>query len=70
MRFDGKTVIVTGGSSSIVLACVHHIAELGANVFNADTRDFSIEDGARLAGRDCWIRADLGGADVPQHIVD
>ena len=70
MRFDARTVIVTGGSSGIGLACVRRFADLGANVLNADVRDFREQDRATLGPSVSWIAADLGDTAVPQQIVD
>ncbi|MGO3609245.1 MAG: SDR family NAD(P)-dependent oxidoreductase, partial [Enterococcus sp.] len=39
LEVEGKTVIVTGGSSGIGAAIVQELCELGINVVNADLRE-------------------------------
>lgn len=59
MRFDNKTVIITGGSHGIGFACVQIFARLGANVLNVDVAPTESEmqgDPARVV----WCEADMG----------
>jgi NAD(P)-dependent dehydrogenase (short-subunit alcohol dehydrogenase family) len=72
VRFQNKTVIVTGGSSGIGLACAERFAIEGAKVLNADVRRPSPEAEARfhnLAGEWGWIEADLGDSESPTQVV-
>lgn len=73
MRFRGKVVIITAGSSGIGLACAYRFAGEGAKVLNADIRqpDPEVEPRFRdLPGEWRWIEADLGDQNTPERIVE
>lgn len=69
MRFNGKTAIVTGGSSGIGLACVRRLAELGANVLNADFREMSSEVRVELGEGVRYVLADFEVATTASEVV-
>jgi len=62
MRFDGKVVIVSAGSSGIGLACVERFLQSGARVLNADRSPLTPEAEDHLgplAQNVTWIEADF-----------
>lgn len=70
MRFDGKTIVVTGASSGIGAATAALLAERGARVVGLDAKG----DGAGLAQFHTFdltdpasIDAALGAIDEPLH---
>ncbi len=72
LRFQNKTVIVTGASSGIGLACARRFVTEGAKVLNADIRQPSSEAEAtfrNLPGEWSWIEADLGDSESPTQVV-
>jgi NAD(P)-dependent dehydrogenase (short-subunit alcohol dehydrogenase family) len=73
MRFQNRTVIVTGGSSGIGLACARGFASEGAKVLNADIQQPSQEAAkgfGNLPGEWRWIEADLADPGVPCQVAD
>ncbi|MBS1814630.1 MAG: SDR family oxidoreductase [Acidobacteria bacterium] len=69
MRFDGKTVIVTGGSRGIGLACVQRFAALGANVLNVDVLPMEKTDLQTHDAKIVWCESDLGDPSSASRIV-
>lgn len=69
MHFEGKTAIVTGGSSGIGLACVRRLAEMGARVVNVDLQDMSPEVREELGNNVRYVSADLGNATRAAEVV-
>lgn len=65
MRFDGKTVLVTGGSRGIGLACVQAFVRLGARVVNADIIPPDDRDDANVV----WCECDLGDQRLVRNVV-
>ncbi len=63
MRFEGKTVLVTGGASGIGQACCEGFARAGARVVLTDVNPAGGESAAaaiRAAGGDCrFVRLDV-----------
>ena len=73
MRFQSRTVIVTGGSSGIGLACARGFAAEGARVLNADIQRPSQEADSTfrdLPGDWRWVEADLGDPGVPCRVAE
>lgn len=61
MRFSGKSVIVTGGSSGIGLACAKAFAEEGARVALLDVEEARGRDAARAVGGEAmFVPCDVG----------
>jgi glucose 1-dehydrogenase len=74
MRFEGKTVIVTGGARGIGRACVQAFAAEGGAVVIAD---IAVEAGEALAqeiasggGKARFVRADVGDARDAGALID
>lgn len=62
-RFEGKIVIVTGGSNGIGAAVVARLVEEGANVMIADLEaPLATHDGVRFVRSDVAVAADVNAA--------
>lgn len=69
MRFEGKVVIVTGGSRGIGQACVQAFARLGARVLNVDVAPTEAGKDREGSERILWHQADLGDPEAVKGIV-
>jgi NAD(P)-dependent dehydrogenase (short-subunit alcohol dehydrogenase family) len=60
-RFDGKTAVVTGGTSGIGLAAVERLAAEGAHVFVTGRREPELRDAVAAVGADrvTGVRGDV-----------
>lgn len=70
-RFQGKTLLVTGGTSGIGLATVQRLQAEGAQVVVTGSRDSSIADArSRLAPDTLFIRNNAGDADTGERLAE
>ncbi|GLY46598.1 SDR family oxidoreductase [Lentzea sp. NBRC 102530] len=58
-RFEGKTVVVTGGSSGIGLAAARRFAGEGAHVFITGRRQVELDAAVELVGDATGVRGDV-----------
>lgn len=64
-RFDGKTAVVTGGSSGIGLAAAVRLAEEGAHVFITGRRQSALKEAAAIVGS---VTAVVGDVSIPSDL--
>lgn len=64
LNIEGKTVIVTGGSSGIGAAIVDELCELGVNVVNADIRE-----GENINDNLVFLKTDVSSRDSVEQTV-
>ncbi len=70
-RFEGKSVLVTGGTSGIGLATAERLVEEGARVAVTGSRDESIEKARQTLGDTVtYIKNDAGDADAAVALAD
>lgn len=72
MRFDGKTVIVTGGASGIGETTARAFADEGANVVIADFADAGqalAEELADGAGRALFVKTDVSDGNAIEGMI-
>lgn len=74
MRFEGKTVIITGGANGIGAGCVRRFVAEGANVMIADIDDNSanklIAELADAPGNVSYTRTNITNRDAVQALFD
>jgi NAD(P)-dependent dehydrogenase (short-subunit alcohol dehydrogenase family) len=75
MRYDGKVVVVTGGSHGIGLGCVRVFAGAGANVVfcsrgEKDGKAVEAEVNAKGPGTAAWRRCDVSDEPDVRHFID
>lgn len=69
-RFEGKTALVTGGTSGIGLATAKRLQDEGAKVIVTGTRDETIERAKKVLGNDAVaIRNDAGGPNAAEELA-
>ena len=70
-RFEGKSILVTGGTSGIGLATAQRLKQEGAKVAVTGSRDESIAKAKEALGNDViYIKNDAGNAAEPQALAD
>lgn len=69
-RFEGKTVLVTGGAGSIGWAAAQRFAEEGASLVLADLNAERADDLAEKLGKAVGIGADVGSPEGAQAAVE
>lgn len=68
-RFEGKTVLVTGGTSGIGLATAVRLAKEGAQVVVTGSRTESLERARKVLGdRARYVKDDAGARDSGEHL--
>ena len=70
MQIDGRTFLVSGGSSRLGAACVAEFARHGANVVICDVSERGIELARELGKTVKFVRTDVTDASQVQHAVD
>lgn len=71
IRFDGRTIIVTGAASGIGLAIAERLAGSGARVIVSDIDQAASEAAAEKIGHDALARAcDVSKPDAVEALVD
>lgn len=70
MQIDGRTFLVSGGSSGLGAACVSEFARGGANVVICDVSERGAELERGLGERVCFVRTDVTDAAQVQKAVD
>ncbi|AJY47498.1 SDR family NAD(P)-dependent oxidoreductase [Martelella endophytica] len=72
-RFESKTIIVTGGASGIGEACVHRLAQEGANVvvadLNADHAEKTVADVKQAGGKAAAFALDVSDPEAVKAMV-
>jgi len=70
MRIDGRTFLVSGGSSGLGAACVMEFARNGANVVIGDVSERGADLARELGDAVCFVRTDVTDAAQVQGAVD
>jgi NAD(P)-dependent dehydrogenase (short-subunit alcohol dehydrogenase family) len=70
MQIDGRTFLVSGGSSGLGAACVAEFARGGANVVICDVSERGAELERELGERVCFVRTDVTDGAQVQKAVD
>jgi NAD(P)-dependent dehydrogenase (short-subunit alcohol dehydrogenase family) len=70
MQIDGRTFLVSGGSSGLGAACVAEFARNGANVVICDVSERGADLARELGERVCFVRTDVTDGAQVQRAVD
>src|SRR5579863_8071999 len=70
MQIDGRTFVVSGGSSGLGAACVAEFARGGANVVICDVSERGADLERELGERVCFVRTDVTDGAQVQKAVD
>ncbi|BBY84365.1 SDR family oxidoreductase [Mycolicibacterium tokaiense] len=70
-RYDGKNVVITGGSSGLGLAAAHYLVEHGARVMVTGRNQDTLDDAARFLGdRGIAVVSDAGSLTAIDALAD
>jgi NAD(P)-dependent dehydrogenase (short-subunit alcohol dehydrogenase family) len=70
MQIDGRTFLVSGGSSGLGAACVAEFARHGGNVVICDVSERGADVARELGERVCFVRTDVTDGAQVQKAVD
>ena len=70
MQVDGRTFLISGGSSGLGAACVAEFARGGANVVICDVSERGQELARKLGSSVCFVRTDVTAPEQVQTAVD
>ncbi|HEY6326953.1 MAG TPA: 3-hydroxyacyl-CoA dehydrogenase [Candidatus Cybelea sp.] len=70
MQIDGRTFLVSGGSSGLGAACVAEFARHGGNVVICDVSERGADLARELGERVCFVRTDVTDGAQVQKAVD